>query len=59
MLIHRKRKLWTFLQKSGRRITRSVRNEYRSLCRETKLSITKDRNGMLEQESAELSRAFS
>ena len=58
-LIHRKRRLWTFLQKSGRRILRSLSSEYRSLCRETKRAIKSDRNALLEQETSELSKAFS
>ena len=58
-LIHRKRRLWTFLQKSGRRILRSLSSEYRSLCRETKRAIKNDRNALLEQEASELSKAFS
>ena len=57
-LINRKRKLWKFLQKSGRRVTRSLRDTYRSLCRETKRAITSDRIVTLEQEAAELSSAF-
>ena len=59
MLIHRKRKLWNFLQKSGKRITRSVRDKYRSLCNEAKQAIKKDRNDMLEREATELSDAFN
>ena len=34
-MIHRKRRLWKFLQKSGRRVTRALRDTYRSLCRDT------------------------
>ena len=52
-------RLWTFLQKSGRRILRSLSSEYRSLCRETKRAIKNDRNALLEQEASELSKAFS
>ena len=58
-LINRKRRLWTFLQKSGRRVTRSLRSVYRSMCRETKHSIKADRNALLEQEASDLSQAFS
>ena len=58
-MIHRKRRLWTFLQKSGRRILRSLSSEYRSLSRETKRAIKNDRNALLEQEASELSKAFS
>ena len=57
-LIHRKRKLWKFLQKSGRRITRSLRDTYRNLCLLVKRSIKLDRNATLEKEAAELSNAF-
>ena len=35
-LVHQKRKLWKFLQKSGKRITRSMREEYRNIRRDTK-----------------------
>ena len=58
-LINRKRKLWTSLQKSGRRVTRAMRSVHRALRRETKLSIKRDRNALLEKEAAELSTAFS
>ena len=58
-LINRKRKLWTHLQKSGRRVTRSLRSAHRALRRETKLSIKADRNALLEKEAKELSDAFS
>ena len=57
-LIQRKRELWKFLQKSGRRVTRSLRDTYRSLCRETKCAIASDRIVTLEREAAELSSAF-
>ena len=57
-LIQRKRKLWKFLQKSGRRVTRSLRDTYCSLCRETKCAIASDRIVTLEREAAELSSAF-
>ena len=57
-MIDRKRKLWKFLQKSGKRITRSMRDEYRSLRRNTKLSISADRIALLEKDAAELADAF-
>ncbi len=57
-LIHRKRKLWKFLQKCGQRITRSMLDTYRSLRRDTKRSIFVDRNATLEKEAAELADAF-
>ena len=57
-LINRKRKLWKFLQKSGKQITRSMRGAYRSLRRDTKLSISADRIVLLEKEAAELADAF-
>ena len=57
-LIRRKRKLWKYLQKSGRRVTRSMRDTYRSLCRDTKRAIAIDRVVTLENEAAELSETF-
>ena len=57
-LIQRKRKLWKFLQKSGRRVTHSLRDTHRSLCRETKCAIASDRIVTLKREAAELSSAF-
>ena len=57
-LIQKKRKMWKFLQKSGVRVTRSTREQYRTLCRETKHAIRSDRNSKLEREAAELSDAF-
>ena len=57
-LIHRKRKLWKFMQKSGVRVTRSSREKYRTICRETKHAIKNDRNLKLEREAAGLSEAF-
>ena len=57
-LIHRKRKLWKYLQKCGKRITRSMRETYRSLCRDTKQAISMNRIVMLESEAAELSDTF-
>lgn len=58
-LINRKRELWRFFQKSGRRVTRSMRDEYRSMCRETKQAIRNDRNSTLEKEAMELADAFA
>ena len=58
-LIHQKRKLWKFIQKSGVRITRSTREKYRTLCQDTKRAIKKDRNAKLELEAVELSEAFN
>ena len=57
-LIRRKRKLWKFIQKSGQRITRSMRDTYRSLRRDTKSSISVDRIATLEKEARELSDTF-
>ena len=57
-LINAKRRLWKFMQKSGIRITRSSREQYRTLCRNTKKAIKTDRNLNLEREAAELSEAF-
>ena len=57
-LIHRKRTLWKHLQKSGRQVTRSMRDLYRSLCRDTKRAIAVDRVVTLENEAAELSETF-
>ena len=57
-LIHRKRKLWKFIQKSGRRITRLLRATHRTLCIVVKRSIKLDRNALLENEAVELSNAF-
>ena len=58
-LIHRKRRLWQRMQKSGRRITRSLRSVFRSLCRETKLAIKRDRTARLEQDALDLTHAFN
>ena len=58
-LIHQKRAMWKHLQKSGRRVTRSMREQYRTLCRNTKQAIKADRNTMLEKEADELAQAFS
>ena len=57
-LIHRKRKMWKYLQKSGKRITRSLRDTYRSLCRDTKRAVAADRVATLEKEATELSETF-
>ena len=59
VLINRKRKMWKFLQKSGVRITRSTREKYRSLCKDTKRAIKRDRNANLEREASELAIAFN
>ena len=45
------------MQKSGVRITRSSREQYRTLCRNTKQAIKTDRNANLEREATELSVA--
>ena len=47
------------MQKSGIRITRSTRDHYRAVCRETKRSINADRNLILEREATELADAFA
>lgn len=57
-LIRRKRKLWKFLQSSGQRVTRSMREAYRSLRRDTRHSIASDRIALLETEAAELADTF-
>ena len=57
-LITRKRAAWKALQKSGQRVTRSIRGAYRLLCRNCKSAIANDRNRKLESEAAELSDAF-
>ena len=57
-LIHRKRKLWKFIQKSAQRVSRSMSDTYRSLRRDTKLSISADRIALVEKESKELGDAF-
>ena len=57
-LIQQKRKLWLFLQKSGKRITRSLRETYRKLCRDTKQAISSDRITLLESEAKQLSDTF-
>ena len=58
-LIERKRRMWKQRQKSGKRITRSMQEEYRVLCRQTKHAIKADRNAKLELEASELSRTFA
>ena len=57
-LIRRKRELWKSMQTSGMRVTRSCREQYRSICRETKNAIKVDRNAKLEREATELADAF-
>ena len=57
-MIGRKRKMWKYLQKAGRQITRSMRDTYRRLCRDTKRAISLDRTATLEKESVELTNAF-
>ena len=56
--IKQKRKMWKYLQRAGRRITRSMRGTFRSLCREVKRSVSLDRTVSLEREAIELSNAF-
>ena len=58
-MIRQKRKTWKFLQKAGRRITRSMRDTYRSLCRDTKRAISLNRTTTLEKEAVDLSNAFA
>ena len=58
-LIHQKREQWKVLQKSGRRITRSLRDSYRKTCRDTKHAIKRDRNARLNKEATELMAAFN
>ena len=57
-LIRRKRKLWLHLQKSGKRITRSMRDTFRNLCRDAKHAISADRIALLENEAKKLSDTF-
>ena len=57
-LIRKKRKMWKFLQRAGVRITRLMRETYRSLHRETKHSISQDRKLTLEKEAVVLSNTF-
>ena len=57
-LIHRKRKLWIHLQKSGKIVTRSIRDTFRNLCRDTKRAISADRIALLEKEANVLSETF-
>ena len=40
------------------RVTRSCREQYRSICRETKNAIKVDQNAKLEREATELADAF-
>ena len=58
-MIQQKRKTWKFLQRAGKRITRSMRNAYQSLCRNTKRSILLDRTATLENEAVQLGDAFA
>ena len=58
-LIHQKRAMWKQLQKSGRRVTRSMRRPYKTLCQDTKTAIKADRNTTLEKEADELDQAFA
>ena len=57
-LISEKRKLWKSLKNSGKRVTRSVREKYRTVCRNVKKAIKEDRNATLEKEATELQAAF-
>ena len=57
-LIQQKRTVWRSMQNSGTRVTRSLSNSHRILCQQTKRSIRKDRNALLEKEAAELTSAF-
>ena len=58
-LIHQKRRLWRYMQKSGVHVTRSLRDKYRSLCNKTKQAIKCNRNAIVEKEAAELTDAFN
>lgn len=57
-LIQRKRKAWIYLQKSGKRVTRSMRDAFRSLCKDVKQAISTDRVTTLEKEAIDLSNTF-
>ena len=57
-MIRRKRKMWKYLQKAGQRVTRSMRETFRRLCRDLKRSVSLDRTASLEREAKELSDAF-
>ena len=57
-LIRSKSKLWKDMQKSGVRVTRSIRANYKEVCNQTKRAISADRNAKLEQEAAQLNTAF-
>ena len=57
--IRQKRTMWKFLQKAGRRITRSMRDTFRNLCGDLKRAISRDRTIALEKEAVELSEAFN
>ena len=58
-LIQQKHNMWKHMQKAGQRFTRSMRESYRTLCRNVKHSISQDRNSLLEKEAVELSGAFA
>ena len=58
-LIQNKHKLYKFMQNSGIRVTRAVRERYRIVCRDVKRSINTDCNSILEHEATELAEAFS
>ena len=58
-MITQKRSMWRYLQKAGRRITRSLRNGFRTFCRDLKHNIRRDRTSTLEKEAAMLSEAFN
>ena len=45
--------MWKLRQKSGKRITRLMQEEYRELCRQTTGAIKADRNAKLEREASE------
>ena len=57
-LIQRKRKMWIYLQKSGKRVTRSMRDTFRSLRNDVKRAISADRVLALEKEATDLSNTF-
>jgi len=57
-LIQPNRSLWKFLQNSGKRITRSMHEHYRFVCRNSKQAIRNDRTAKLEREAVELAEAF-
>ena len=57
-LIQLKSKLWRDMQRSGTRVTRAIRANYKQVCMQTKQAIRSDRNTKLEQEAAQLNAAF-